>query len=75
MPISTTTFQERVTRIEKRARKARRRRGHAGSRAGGFVVLVSMSMLVGGAALAWDGNTPAYEWAMPGLEWALAMLR
>lgn len=75
MPKSTTTFHDRVKRIEKRAAKAgRRRRRGTPPRLGNLLVLAAMGMLVGGAAFAWDGDTLADEWALPGLEWALTLL-
>lgn len=78
MPVSTTTFQERIAQIETRAaiadRAYKRRRRRSLPRPGPMVVLMSMGMLLGGTAVAWDGNTPAYDWALPGLEWALSFL-
>lgn len=78
MAISTTTFEERLERIEKRAEVADRahakRRRRSLPRPGPMVVMASMGMLLSGAAFAWDGTTPPYEWALPGLEWALSLL-
>ncbi|SDF81454.1 hypothetical protein [Sulfitobacter delicatus] len=78
MAISTTTFEERLNRIETRAAKAdkaHRRRRRAQPRPGRLIGFVAAGMLIGGTAFAWDGTTPPYEWALPSLEWAMALLR
>ena len=75
MAISSTTFEERINRIQKEAAKADRARRRPRKRPGGLVALVSVGMVIGGAAFAWDGSTPPYEWALPGVEWALSLIR
>jgi len=76
MAISTTTFEERLGRINKREAKAEntRQRQRSRVRPRGLMIFASLGMLIGGAAFAWDGNAPPYEWALPGLEWAMSLL-
>lgn len=78
MPISTTTFEERLERIEQRAEVADRsyakRRRRTLPRPGPMVAMAGVGMLLGGAAFAWDGNSAPYEWALPSVQWVLSLL-
>lgn len=78
MPISTTTFEERLERIGERAKIADRahakRRRSSLPRPGPMIVMAAMGTLMSGAAFAWDGDEAPYDWALPSVQWVLSLL-
>ncbi|HBB81802.1 MAG TPA: hypothetical protein DC031_00680 [Sulfitobacter sp.] len=63
MAISTTTFDDRVMRIQERAKRVESKRRGAKRSRKGLIFLVTIGMLFGGASLA-QGSVPQVDaWA------------
>lgn len=72
MAVSTTTFQERLARIESgtapntiaAAGKAKRRAARPKRNPFTFPFFVGLGILTGGTAYAWVATVPEYQWVM-----------
>ena len=74
MAISTTTFNERLHRIEQRAKQARGKQRRAKHSRKGLVFLVTVGLLFGGASFAQDSAPQVNLWAGTALEYIRALL-
>ncbi|MFG6564904.1 hypothetical protein [Sulfitobacter sp. 1A13421] len=74
MAISTTTFNERLHRIEQRAKQARGKQRRAKRSRKGLVFLVTIGLLFGGASFAQDSAPQVNLWAGTAFEYIRALL-
>ena len=76
MAISTTTFEERLERINKRqnevGRRAKQRRSFR-TRLFTFPFMVGFGILTGGTAYAWAATQPDLSIALSDMQWVLAL--
>ncbi|MGJ5620066.1 hypothetical protein [Sulfitobacter sp. MF3-043] len=71
MAVSTTTFEQRIARINKAQEVtftgvAKKSGGRARSKSSIFTFpfFVGVTILTGGAAYAWAATTPEYQWVL-----------
>lgn len=74
MAISTTTFNERLIRLEDRAKKGHSKRRGAKRGRKGLVVFVAIGVLVAGASIAQESMPRFRVWAGAALEHVSALL-
>ncbi|WPZ22961.1 hypothetical protein T7987_06960 [Sulfitobacter faviae] len=74
MAISTTTFNERLDRIEQRAKQARGKQRRTKRSRKGLVFLITIGLLFGGASFAQDSAPQVNLWAGTALEYIRALL-
>lgn len=74
MAISTTTFNERLTRIEQRAKRANGRHRRAKRSRMGLILLVTLGLLMGGASFAQDSAPQVNAWTSTAIEYVRALL-
>ena len=74
MAISTTTFNERLLRIEQRAKRADNRHRRAKRSRKGLMFLVTVGLLFGGASFAQDSAPQVNVWAGTAMEYIRALL-
>ncbi|MDF3382925.1 MULTISPECIES: hypothetical protein [Sulfitobacter] len=74
MAISTTTFNERLLRIEQRAKRADNKHRRAKRSRKGLMFLVTVGLLFGGASFAQDSAPQVNVWAGTAMEYIRALL-
>ena len=74
MATSTTTFNERLTRIEQRAKRANGKHRRAKRSRMGLMFLVTLGLLMGGASFAQDCAPQVNAWAGTAIEYVRALL-
>ncbi|MEQ5827531.1 hypothetical protein J3456_09185 [Sulfitobacter sp. NFXS29] len=74
MAISTTTFNERLTRIEQRAKRADGKHRRAKRSRMGLILLVTLGLLMGGASFAQDSAPQVNAWTSTAIEYVRALL-
>lgn len=74
MAISTTTFNERLIRLEDRAKKDHSKRRGAKRGRNSLVLLVAIGVLVAGAGIAQESMPQFRVWAGAALEHVSALL-